>query len=73
MGVFMQFFKSNISQDINRLQAPYLCQNNVNCLVYHTSRNIATIKIFSVSKHRKSKVYFSNLKKKQAWVYLNIK
>ena len=45
MGVFMQLFQSNIApQRINKLQAPYLCQNNANYLVSDTSTSIAIIK-----------------------------
>ena len=62
MGVFKQLFQSNISQWINKLPAPYWCQNNDNYLVYDISKNIATIKIFSVSKHKKSRVDFSKFK-----------
>ena len=50
----MQIFQSNLSQGINQLQAPYLCQNNAYYLVYHISKTIAIIIIFTVSKHKKS-------------------
>ena len=69
-GVFTQLFQSKISRSINKLQAPYLCQNNANYLVYPIFKNHTIIKIFSVSKHRKSRVHFSNVK---TWVFLNIK
>ena len=58
MGVFMLLFQSNTSQWINKLQAPYLRQNNANDLVYHISKYIAIIKTFNVSKHKKSTVHF---------------
>ena len=66
----MQFFQSNLSQLINQLQALYLCQNNAYYLDCHISKNIAIIKTFNVSKHRKSRVHFANF---QTWVYSNIK
>ena len=53
-----------------KLQAPYLCKNNANYFVCPISKNIAVIKTFNVSKHKKSRVHFSNFK---TWVYLNMK
>ena len=67
MDVFMLLFQTNISQWINKLPAPYLCQNNANYLVYHIFKNIAIIKTFNVSKHKKSRDHFSKVK---TWVYV---
>ena len=66
MDVFMQLFQRNISQWINKLQTPYLCQNNAHYLVFHISQNIAIVKTFNVSKHKKSRIHFSKLK---TWVW----
>ena len=55
MGVFMLLFQSNTSQWINKLQAPYLRQNNANYLVYYRWKNIVIIKTFNESKRRKSR------------------
>ena len=69
MGVFLLLFKVGYLR-ISKLQATCLCQNNTNYLVYHIYKNRAVIKTFYPSKHKKSRVYFSNFK---TWVYLNIK
>ena len=66
MDVFMQLFQRNISQWINKLQTPYLCQNNAHYLVFHISQNIAIVKTFNVSKHKKSRIHFPTLK---TWAY----
>ena len=52
----LRLFPSRISQWINKLPAPYLRQNNANYLVYHMSKNIATIKTLNARKHEKSRV-----------------
>ena len=62
MGVFMLLFQSIISQWIKKLQAPYLCQNSAYYLAYYISKNIATVKVFNVLKHRKKTVSHTDMK-----------
>ena len=46
-GVFLSLFQSNVSQWINKVQAPYLFQTVADYLVYHMYKNIAIIQIFN--------------------------
>ena len=61
-GRVLWLFQSSLSQLINKLQAPYLCQIKAHYIVYRMFKNIAIIKTFSVSNHKKSRVRFSTFK-----------
>ena len=66
---FYRLFQSNISQRINKLQAPNLRQSNANYYAYHICKNCVIMITLNMPKHKTKMANFSRFK---TLVYFNI-